>query len=68
VIKCWVEGLQKMKPGGKAKLVCPPELAYGDKGAGEMILPGATLAFEVELLEVLAPKPVAPPAPEAPKK
>jgi len=52
VIKCWTEGLQKMKPGGKAKLVCPSSLAYGDSGAGEMILPGATLVFEVELLEV----------------
>lgn len=52
VIKCWTEGVQMMKPGGKAKLVCPPQLAYGDTGAGEMILPGATLAFEVELLEV----------------
>ncbi|MBV5338763.1 MAG: FKBP-type peptidyl-prolyl cis-trans isomerase [Deltaproteobacteria bacterium] len=52
VISCWVEGLQKMKPGGKAKLVCPSNLAYGDNGAGEMILPGATLAFEVELIEV----------------
>lgn len=52
VIKCWVEGIQKMKPGGKAKFVCPPNLAYGDNGAGEMILPGATLAFEVELLEI----------------
>jgi FKBP-type peptidyl-prolyl cis-trans isomerase FkpA len=41
-----------MKPGGKARLVCPPNLAYGDNGAGEMILPGATLDFEVELLEV----------------
>jgi FKBP-type peptidyl-prolyl cis-trans isomerase FkpA len=51
VIKCWIEGIQKMKPGGKAKLVCPPSLAYGENGAGEMILPGATLAFEVELLE-----------------
>lgn len=51
VIKCWTEGVQKMKPGGKAKLVCPPGLAYGDNGAGELILPGATLAFEVELLE-----------------
>lgn len=51
VIKCWVEGVQMMKPGGKAKLVCPPQLAYGDAGAGEMILPGATLAFEVELLD-----------------
>ena len=52
VIKCWTEGVQKMKPGGKAKLVCPSHLAYGDTGAGEMILPGATLVFEVELLEV----------------
>ncbi len=51
VIKCWIEGVQKMKPGGKAKMVCPPDLAYGENGAGEMILPGATLAFEVELLE-----------------
>jgi FKBP-type peptidyl-prolyl cis-trans isomerase FkpA len=52
VIKCWTEGVQKMKPGGKARLVCPSNLAYGDNGAGELILPGATLVFEVELLEV----------------
>jgi FKBP-type peptidyl-prolyl cis-trans isomerase FkpA len=52
VIKCWTEALQKMKPGGKARLVCPASLAYGDAGAGELILPGATLAFEVELLEI----------------
>jgi FKBP-type peptidyl-prolyl cis-trans isomerase FkpA len=52
VIKCWTEGLQKMKVGGKAKLVCPAAIAYGDAGAGELILPGATLAFEVELLEI----------------
>lgn len=52
VIKCWQEGLQKMKPGGKAKLVCPAALAYGDTGAGDLILPGATLIFEIELLEV----------------
>jgi len=51
VIKCWAEGVQKMKVGGKAKLVCPPALAYGDTGAGDLILPGATLVFEVELLE-----------------
>ncbi|BCS52347.1 FKBP-type peptidyl-prolyl cis-trans isomerase [Geobacter sp. SVR] len=52
VIKCWTEGLQKMKPGGKAKLVCPSDLAYGENGAGELILPGATLVFDVELLDV----------------
>jgi len=51
VIRCWTEGVQMMKPGGKAKFVCPPNLAYGENGAGELILPGATLAFEVELLE-----------------
>lgn len=52
VIKCWTEGLQKMKPGGKATLVCPAATAYGDKGMGD-ILPGSTLQFEVELLEVV---------------
>jgi FKBP-type peptidyl-prolyl cis-trans isomerase FkpA len=51
-IKCWTEGLQKMKTGGKAELVCPQDLAYGDAGAGDLILPGATLVFEVELVEV----------------
>jgi len=52
VITCWKEGLQKMKPGGKARIACPAALAYGDSGAGNVILPGAALAFEVELLEV----------------
>jgi FKBP-type peptidyl-prolyl cis-trans isomerase FkpA len=52
VIKCWTEGVQKMKPGGKARFVCPASLAYGDVGNGEYILPGATLVFDVELLEV----------------
>ena len=52
VIKCWTEGLQKMKVGGTARLVCPAAIAYGEAGAGDMILPGATLAFEIELLEV----------------
>lgn len=52
VIKCWTEGVQKMKPGGKAKLLCPAATAYGDKVMGD-IPPGATLLFEVELLEVV---------------
>jgi FKBP-type peptidyl-prolyl cis-trans isomerase FkpA len=66
VIKCWVEGVQMMKPGGKAKLVCPPNLAYGDNGAGELILPGATLAFEVELLDAKPAEAVKPPVSIAP--
>jgi FKBP-type peptidyl-prolyl cis-trans isomerase FkpA len=68
VITCWTEGLQKMKPGGKARLVCPPNLAYGDNGAGDMILPGATLSFEVELLEVTPPAPAAKPGSATPAK
>ncbi|MDA8430341.1 MAG: FKBP-type peptidyl-prolyl cis-trans isomerase [Geobacteraceae bacterium] len=52
VIRCWTEGLQKMSVGGKAKLVCPASLAYGEAGAGELILPGTPLAFDVELIEI----------------
>jgi FKBP-type peptidyl-prolyl cis-trans isomerase FkpA len=52
VIKCWTEGVGMMKVGGKARLTCPPDTAYGDRGAGGVIPPGATLLFEIELLEV----------------
>jgi FKBP-type peptidyl-prolyl cis-trans isomerase FkpA len=53
VIPCWTEGVQKMKVGEKAKLVCPSSIAYGDSGRPPTIPAGATLVFEVELLEIL---------------
>ena len=53
VIKCWTEGVQKMKVGGKAVLVCPSDLAYGDQGRPS-IPGGAALIFEIELLEIVA--------------
>jgi FKBP-type peptidyl-prolyl cis-trans isomerase FkpA len=59
VIPCWTNGISMMKVGGKAKLVCPSEVAYGDPGRPG-IKPGATLVFEVELVEIVKP--------EAPKK
>ncbi len=53
VIKCWTEGVQKLKVGGKAKLTCPSAIAYGERGAGGGQIPGgATLVFEVELLAI----------------
>jgi FKBP-type peptidyl-prolyl cis-trans isomerase FkpA len=52
VIPCWTEGVQRMKVGEKARLVCPSDIAYGDRGAGPDIGPGATLVFEVELLAI----------------
>ena len=52
VIACWTEGVQKMKVGGKAKLTCPPAIAYGSRGAGGVIPANATLNFEIELLAI----------------
>lgn len=51
-LPCVREGLLRMKAGGKARLVCPPELAYGNRGVAPHVLPGATVVYEVELLAV----------------
>ncbi len=53
VIPCWTEGVATMKAGGKATLVCPADIAYGDRGAPPMIPGGAVLTFDVELIEVV---------------
>jgi FKBP-type peptidyl-prolyl cis-trans isomerase FkpA len=55
VVPCWTEALQKMKKGEKAQVVCPSSAAYGDRGAPPSIPPGATLSFEVELLDLRKP-------------
>jgi len=52
VVPCWTEGLQRMKVGGKARLVCPSEIAYGEEGSPPLIPGGATLIFEIELLGI----------------
>jgi FKBP-type peptidyl-prolyl cis-trans isomerase FkpA len=61
VVPCWTEGVQKMKVGGKAKLTCPSDLAYGDRGVPGRIPPGAPLVFDVELIEIVQAPPAAPP-------
>jgi FKBP-type peptidyl-prolyl cis-trans isomerase FkpA/FKBP-type peptidyl-prolyl cis-trans isomerase FklB len=52
VIPCWTQSLQTMKVGGKYKVTCPSDIAYGDRGSPPSIGPGAALTFEVELLEI----------------
>ncbi|MGH2900418.1 MAG: FKBP-type peptidyl-prolyl cis-trans isomerase, partial [Solirubrobacteraceae bacterium] len=60
VIPCWMEALQLMKVGGKARVTCNSDLAYGDRGLAGRVLPGAPLQFELELLEILPPTPATP--------
>lgn len=57
VIRCWTEALQTMKVGGKAKVVCPAAIAYGDRGSPPVIPGGAVLTFEVELLDIVNQSP-----------
>ena len=61
VIPCWTEAVQLMKVGGKAQIICPASLAYGDRGSAPLIRPGSTLVFEVQLIGIL--KDLAPSAP-----
>ena len=68
VIPCWTEGVGMMKVGGKAQIVCPPELAYGAEGRPPQMPGGATLIFNVELLEIEKPQAAAVAAPPAPAK
>ena len=65
VIPCWTEGVQHMKVGGKAQLVCPASIAYGERGRPG-IPPGATLVFDIELLAIPSTAPAAPGAPPTP--
>ena len=53
VIACWTEALQAMRVGGRSRVICPPELAYGERGAPPVIQPNATLVFDIELLAIV---------------
>jgi FKBP-type peptidyl-prolyl cis-trans isomerase FkpA len=53
VIKCWTEAVQLMRPGGKARIMCPAAVAYGERGAGGVIPPNTPLNFEIELLAIV---------------
>lgn len=63
VIPCWTEAVQLMKVGGKARIVCPANLAYGERGSPPLIRPGSTLVFDVELLDIVKPAAEAKPNP-----
>jgi FKBP-type peptidyl-prolyl cis-trans isomerase len=52
IIPCWREAITRLKTGGKSRVVCPPEAAFGEFGRPPLVAPGATVAYEVELLEV----------------
>jgi FKBP-type peptidyl-prolyl cis-trans isomerase len=67
VIPCWTEALQTMKVGGQSRIVCPPDLAYGDRGTPN-IKPGSTLVFDVELLEIQQTPPQQPAQPAQPQQ
>jgi FKBP-type peptidyl-prolyl cis-trans isomerase len=66
IIPCWKEALQLMKVGGHARVVCPSDIAYGDRGRPPVIPPGATLDFQIELLDVVEPPPPSVAVPNTP--
>lgn len=72
VVPCWTQGLQQMKVGGKAQLTCPSEMAYGERGSPPKIPGGATLVFDIELVDLThaaaAPVPTPAPGPAEPGK
>ncbi len=57
VIPCWTEAIQEMQVGGRARIYCPPDIGYGDRGAPPRIPPGAVLVFQVELIGIVDPQP-----------